>query len=149
MASDDTLKMRYANYITQFLPLFAHRCKDLSYDVAHLPATSVIICFHNEAWSVLIRTIKSVLDRSPAHLISEIILVDDFSDKEHLGQQLDDYAAGFDGKIKVVRASKREGLIRARLLGFEVASGPVVTYLDSHCEVREMLMLLIGERDNV
>lgn len=113
------------------------RCKDLSYDVAHLPATSVIICFHNEAWSVLIRTIRSVLDRSPAHLISEIILVDDFSDKEHLGQQLDDYASGFNGKIKIVRASKREGLIRARLLGFEVASGPVVTYLDSHCEVRD------------
>ena len=109
----------------------------MSYDADKLPATSVIICFHNEAWSVLIRTIRSVLDRSPARLISEIILVDDFSDKEHLGQQLDDYAAQFDdGKIKIVRAKKREGLIRARLLGFQVASGPVVTYLDSHCEVR-------------
>lgn len=63
--------------------------------------------------------------------------MDDFSDKEHLGKQLDEYAAQFKGKLKVVRAKKREGLIRARLLGFEVASGPVVTYLDSHCEVRE------------
>lgn len=105
-----------------------------------LPATSVIICFHNEAWSVLIRTIRSVLDRSPAHLVHEIILVDDFSDKEFLGKQLDEYAAQFNGKIKVVRAKKREGLIRARLLGFEVASGPVVTYLDSHCEVRKRLI---------
>ena len=112
------------------------RCKNLSYEIDKLPATSVIICFHNEAWSVLIRTIRSVLDRSPPQLISEIILVDDFSDKPHLKQPLDDYAASFpDGKIKVVRAQKREGLIRARLLGFEVASGPVVTYLDSHCEV--------------
>lgn len=121
------------------------RCKDLSYDIDHLPATSVIICFHNEAWSVLIRTIRSVLDRSPSKLISEIILVDDFSDKEHLGQQLDDYAAGFDGKIKIVRAKKREGLIRARLLGFEVASGPVVTYLDSHCEVSKLKHKLLME----
>ena len=47
----------------------------------HLPSASVIIIFINEAWSSLIRTIHSVINRTPKHLLREIILVDDFSDE--------------------------------------------------------------------
>lgn len=51
----------------------------------------------------------------------------------HLKQPLEDYIAKL-GKVKVVRTKQREGLIRARLLGYSVATGTVLTYLDSHCE---------------
>ena len=59
---------------------FYFRCKEPGKYREELPPTDVIICFHNEAWTVLLRTVHSVLDRSPAHLIGHVILVDDYSD---------------------------------------------------------------------
>ncbi|XKL65546.1 hypothetical protein PGB90_008966 [Kerria lacca] len=109
------------------------KCKKPDRYKSNLPSTSVIICFHNEAWSVLLRTVHSVIDRSPAHLLKEIILVDDFSDMPHLKRQLEEYMTMYP-KVKIIRAAKREGLIRARLIGAKHATAPVLTYLDSHCE---------------
>ncbi|ELU10082.1 hypothetical protein CAPTEDRAFT_93071, partial [Capitella teleta] len=107
-------------------------CRDRNY-ATELPDTSIIVIFHNEAWSVLLRTVFSCLDRSPGHLVKEIILVDDFSDFEHLQAPLQEFADSQE-KVRLVRAKKREGLIRARLLGASVAQGNVLTFLDSHCE---------------
>jgi polypeptide N-acetylgalactosaminyltransferase len=39
-----------------------------------------VIIFINERWSILLRTVYSVLHRSPRHLLKEIILVDDVSE---------------------------------------------------------------------
>ena len=44
-----------------------------------LPTTTVIICFHKERLSVLLRTIHSVINRTPPELLAEVIVVDDFS----------------------------------------------------------------------
>lgn len=37
-------------------------------------------------------------------------------------------------KVKVVRTDRREGLIRARMIGAKEARGEVLTFLDAHCE---------------
>lgn len=109
-------------------------CKhwDYPYD---LPSTSVIIVFHNEGWSVLLRTVHSVLNRSPKHVLKEILLVDDFSDKEKLKNDLDAYIEQFDGKVRLIRNHQREGLIRTRSRGAKEAKGEVIVFLDAHCEV--------------
>ncbi|KAI8510621.1 polypeptide [Branchiostoma belcheri] len=109
------------------------QCKNRLYPSA-LPNVSVIIPFHNEHWSTLLRTVHGVFGRTPPHLLGEMILVDDFSSKEHCGAPLEEYMATFP-KVYIVRTKRREGLIRARLRGVEVARGNVLVFLDAHCEV--------------
>ncbi|XP_044068513.1 polypeptide N-acetylgalactosaminyltransferase 6-like isoform X2 [Siniperca chuatsi] len=98
-----------------------------------LPTTSVIIVFHNEAWSTLLRTVYSVLHTAPAALLTEILLVDDASTDDHLKTRLDNYVRQLN-IVRVLRQRERKGLITARLLGAQAAQGEVLTFLDSHCE---------------
>ncbi|CAH8458692.1 unnamed protein product [Heterobilharzia americana] len=111
--------------------------------------TSVIVVFHNEAWSTLLRTVHSVLNRTPSELLQEIILVDDASTQSHLGQQLDAYVSTFSQRVHIERMHNRSGLIRARLQGAKVATGKTLTFLDAHCEVTvgwlETLLVHIAE----
>ena len=43
------------------------------------PTSMQVMCFHNEAWTVLLRSVYSILDRSDSRILREVILVDDFS----------------------------------------------------------------------
>lgn len=112
------------------------QCKSKVYP-SLLPTTSIVIVFHNEAWTTLLRTIHSIINRSPVELVEEIILVDDASEQAHLGKDLEDYAARLPVPVHVLRTGVRSGLIRARLLGAKSAKGSVITFLDAHCECTE------------
>lgn len=97
----------------------------------------MIIVFHREAWSTLTRTIWSVITQTPKALLKEIILVDDFSELNFLGQQLDDYVKELPVKVVLLRQTSRKGLIQARLLGVRHATAKVLVFLDAHCECNQ------------
>ncbi|XP_038645503.1 polypeptide N-acetylgalactosaminyltransferase 5 [Scyliorhinus canicula] len=126
-------------YLSNMIPLDRAipdtRPEGCSNQVVHnnLPTTSIIMCFVDEVWSTLLRSVHSIFNRSPAHLIKEVILVDDFSTKEYLKENLDKYMTQFP-KVHVIHLQERHGLIRARLVGATMATGDVLTFLDSHVE---------------
>ncbi|RZC40097.1 polypeptide GalNAc transferase 6-like, partial [Asbolus verrucosus] len=116
------------------VPDIRHKgCKSKKY-LKDLPSVSVIVPFHNEHWTTLLRTAYSVVNRSPAHLLKEVILVDDFSTKEFSKKPLDDYLAANLTKVRTIHLPERSGLIRARLAGAKEATADVLVFLDSHTE---------------
>ncbi|XP_031622984.1 polypeptide N-acetylgalactosaminyltransferase 13-like [Contarinia nasturtii] len=128
-------------------------CKELNIP-KKLPQVSVVIVYHNEAWSSLIRTVWSVITQSPRELIKEIILVDDFSTLDHLGKPLQDYVANFPVPVKLARTLSRVGLIQARLLGASKSTATVLVFLDAHCEciqgwLESLLAPLVERRTTV
>lgn len=80
-------EFKFNEFVSRLIPLDRElpdfrrdACKAVNYS-SNLPKVSVVLAFYNEPFSMVMRTIYSILNRSPAELIDEIILVDDCSDK--------------------------------------------------------------------
>ena len=115
-------------------------------DIADLPTVSIVMPMHNEVWSMLLRSVHSIIDRTDWRLLKEIIIVDDNSTFEELRSSLDDYVAQLPVKTFVLRNPSRQGLMRSRVNGAHRANGTVIVFMDAHTEVNhEWLPPLLRE----
>jgi polypeptide N-acetylgalactosaminyltransferase len=100
-----------------------------------LPDTSIIIVHHNEGNSTLLRGLVSIVRKSPAKYLKEIILVDDASEnREYLHGPLDEFVKTLPVRVIIIRNKERLGLMRSRLRGAEAATAQTMTFLDAHIE---------------
>uniref|UniRef100_A0A8C6ZB24 Polypeptide N-acetylgalactosaminyltransferase n=1 Tax=Nothoprocta perdicaria TaxID=30464 RepID=A0A8C6ZB24_NOTPE len=135
------LKYGYNVYLSDRLPLDriikdtrSPSCQRKTYPQA-LPTLSVVLIFMNEALSIILRAITSIINRTPSHLLKEIILVDDYSSNGPLEAHIKSYNAQHVGLLKIIRHQKREGLTQARISGWKASTADVVAILDAHIEV--------------
>ncbi|XP_021331085.2 probable polypeptide N-acetylgalactosaminyltransferase 8 isoform X1 [Danio rerio] len=144
-AEDLFQKYGYNAFLSDRLPLDRelpdtrdHRCAEREYP-PDLPTVSVVLIYLDEALSVIQRAVYSIINRTPAHLLKEIILVDDHSTNEDLQTQLHVYISSINekhpGLVKMVTHAEQKGLSQARISGWKAASGDVVAILDAHIEV--------------
>lgn len=98
----------------------AHQsCSKIEYNLKI--KASVVIIYHNEGFSVLVRMINSILDRSPLKNVYEIIFYDDASENNlRINDALEKYAQLKKWKEKTkflfVKNETRSGLIKAKVI---------------------------------
>lgn len=92
--------------------------------------------FYDEHLTTLLRSIHSLMKRSPPELLEEIIVVNDASSKWHLQEDLMTHIEvyGWQNQVKLLLMDERVGLIWSRLAGARYAKGDVLLFVDCHIE---------------
>lgn len=85
MINDSYETYKINEFVSNLIPLYRElpdirpdHCRSIKYS-KNLPVTSVIMVFHNEPFSMMMRSVFAVLKRTPPELLGEIVLVDDCS----------------------------------------------------------------------
>ncbi|XP_017053562.1 putative polypeptide N-acetylgalactosaminyltransferase 12 [Drosophila ficusphila] len=120
-------------------------CLNITYDedFINMNPASIILIFRNEQLVVLLRTLHSLVSRTPKHLISELILVDDHSDagfwKEKISVLLfDTYVRKYIyPKARIYHFENHMGLIRARAWAASQTMPVNLVFVDAQVEFTE------------
>ncbi|XP_017100537.2 putative inactive polypeptide N-acetylgalactosaminyltransferase 12 [Drosophila bipectinata] len=104
---------------------------------------SLVVIFRNEQLMVVLRTLHSLVARTPRHLYHELILVDDHSDASFWSEELSLFF--FDSYIRrylytnarIFHLQEPVGLIRARVFAAREAKTNTLVFVDAQVEVTE------------
>lgn len=85
MLNQSLKKYQINEFVSSLVPLDRElpdirtpQCRKIKYS-DKLPVASIVMVYHNEALSMILRSIYSILNRTPENLLREIVLVDDCS----------------------------------------------------------------------
>lgn len=127
-----------------------NECRHLVYPEAfEMPMVSVVIAFFNEVLHLLLRTVDSIMERTPSGLLREIILVDDHSTLTYLKNDIDLYFSRRP-KVRILRNQQSQGLTRSWMTGARNATGDVLIFVSSYTEcnvdwLEPLLAVLVEE----
>mmetsp|Transcript_64288 Transcript_64288/g.151010 ORF Transcript_64288/g.151010 Transcript_64288/m.151010 type:complete len:533 (-) Transcript_64288:12-1610(-) len=103
----------------------AHHTKEAVKPDSPIRTISVVMAAHNEQ-AYLKRTLDSILETTPSEVLVEIIVIDDGSEPA-LEELTKDYK-----EVKLIRNDKRQGLIKSKVAGGNLATGDMIMFLDAH-----------------
>ena len=98
---------------------------------------TVVMCMKNELIYLLLRTITTLVKRTPPHLLREILVIDDGSAVDS-SQEILDFSLKMKIPVRIQRNSVSVGITNCRNSGIRQALGEVVVILDSHMEVADI-----------
>ena len=99
---------------------------------------SVVMNYHNELLSLLLRSVYTVIREIPRQNLHEVILIDDASNltQHHDLHYVQELMEALLVPVKFHRFESNMGLIYSRRFGCQQATGDAVLVLDSHVEVQ-------------
>ena len=114
-------------------PIYHEQCLQY-WNQTYNTLVSVVISYHNELAVLIMRTLTTIIHRTPLNNLLEIILIDDYS-SFNVTQEVLDYAGEQRMPLRHLRNPAKLGIAGSRLRGIQEARGGVVVILDSHMEV--------------
>ena len=106
-------------------------------DTAFNTSVSIVMCMRNELVYLLLRTLTTIVRRTPENLLHEIVLIDDGSDEDSL-PEVRTYCSQLNLPLRTFRNNESVGITSCRRFGIEQAKGDVIVLLDSHMEVSDL-----------
>ena len=89
-------------------------------DTKFTVSVSVVMCMRNELIYLLLRTLTTIVRRTPKRLLHEIVLIDDGSDFDAL-PEIRNYSSQLNIPLKILRNNKSVGITSCRRYGIEQA----------------------------
>ena len=112
-------------------PVAAVKVQEPPDDAPGLTLSIVLPCAYE--YENMIRTVQSVYNATPSHILKEIVVLDDASDPP-IAPYIPHPEAW---KAKLLRHETASGLIQAKQDGADAASGDIVVFLDCHVKPAE------------